>query len=96
MQEVSTDEDKRTDIDRVVVPVTAGHVLVDVGIDPRHCDGRGGRRKRATRNERGGYQELFIEVSGSSGGRRRKRDGSESWGIWGLGVWSWRRGRKAE
>lgn len=26
----------RTDIDAVVVPVAAGHVLVDVGVDARH------------------------------------------------------------
>lgn len=38
---------ERTDIDAVVVPVTTGHVLVDIGVDSSHfCDG--GARVRAS------------------------------------------------
>lgn len=53
-------QDLRTDVDAVVVPVAAGHVLVDVGVDARHL-GRspvaGRRRRRRWRMEDGGRGE---------------------------------------
>lgn len=35
-------EGQLTDVNTVVVPVTAGHVLIDICVDPRHGDGREG------------------------------------------------------
>lgn len=39
-----------TNVDAVIVPVSAGHVLVDVGVNPRHlCSDRGARERAWSR-----------------------------------------------
>lgn len=51
-EEHGAQEHRLTDVDGVVVPVTAGHVLVDIGIDARHLVERGGSvaiQRRQTR-----------------------------------------------
>jgi hypothetical protein len=37
-----SDQERRTNVNTVIVPVTTGHVLIDIGVDSSHtCDGGG-------------------------------------------------------
>lgn len=65
----------RTDVDAVVVPVTTGHVLVDVGVDARHLgqarsrisDAMRIKEKGCWRCPRGCFRRGSLLISGDRG-----------------------------
>jgi hypothetical protein len=68
---------RRTNIDTIIVPVAAGHILVDIRIDARHLDEERMGRRAPVR--RGGVKTRRRRA------RARARDNGYGYGLVGAG-----------